>query len=105
MSRIYISGPISGHDLEERRRAFEIVEKRLVNIGNLPFNPMKNGLPHDATTHAHMKRDIEALLKCDIIYMMSGWTHSKGCFVELLVATSVGLTVIFEESGDITKFK
>lgn len=79
MKRIYISGPISGHDIEERRKAFKEIQSQLEAQGYDPVNPMENGLPAEATTHEHMKRDIELLLTCDYIYMMRRWTHSKGC--------------------------
>lgn len=102
--RIYISGPISGHDIEERRKAFKKVELMLQAQGYEPVNPMENGISQDADVHDHMRRDIELLMTCDYIYLMRKWTHSKGCMVELEVATSIGLPVIFEESADIIKF-
>ena len=46
-----------------------------------------------------MHRDIEMLMVCDRIYMMKGWTHSKGCKVEFDVATAIGLSVMFQETG------
>ena len=61
-------------------------------------------MPAEATTHEHMKRDIELLMTCDYIYMMFLWTHSKGCKVEFDVATSIGLPVLFEQSGEIIEF-
>lgn len=103
--RIYISGPISGHDKEERRKAFKEVKSMLEFQGYTVINPMENGLPDEATTREHMKRDIELLMTCDYIYMMRRWTHSKGCKVEFDVATAIGLPVLFEESGEITKFE
>ena len=102
--RIYISGPISGHNIEERRKAFKEIQKHLEAQDYEPVNPMKNGLPAEATTHEHMKRDIELLMTCDYIYMMRRWTHSKGCKVEFDVATAIGLPVFFEESGEIIEF-
>lgn len=105
IKRIYISGPISGHDLEERREAFNEVESMLECQGYIVVNPMKNGLPAEATTHEHMKRDIELLMTCDLIYMMRHWTHSKGCKVEFDVATAIGLPVLFEESGELIEFE
>ena len=95
--RIYISGPISNFDPEERRNAFEETKRYLTSHGFDVFNPMENGLPAEATTNEHMKRDIEELLACDRIYMMKKWTHSKGCKVEFDVATAIGLPVMFEE--------
>lgn len=103
--RIYISGPISGHNIEERRKAFTITQTFLEAQGYEVVNPMENGLPAEATTHEHMKRDIEQLMTCDYIYMMRRWTHSKGCKVEFDVATAIGLPVFFEESGKITNFE
>lgn len=103
--RIYISGPISGHDMEERRKAFKEIQEHLEAQGYEAINPMENGLPAEATTREHMKRDIELLMTCDYIYMMRRWTHSKGCKVEFDVATAIGLPVFFEESGEITKFE
>lgn len=79
--RVYISGPISGHSPAERRRAFKQAQLMLEAQGYDVFNPMENGLPAEATTHEHMKRDIENLLNCDYIYMMKRFTHSKGCQV------------------------
>lgn len=103
--RIYISGPISGHNIEEKRKAFKEIQSHLEAQGYDPVNPMENGLPAEATTHKHMKRDIELLMTCDYIYMMRRWTHSKGCKVEFDVATAIGLPVLFEESGELIEFE
>lgn len=102
--RIYISGPISGHNIEERRKAFKEIQSQLEAQGYEPVNPMENGLPDEATTHEHMKRDIELLMTCDYIYMMRRWTHSKGCKVEFDVATAIGLPVLFEEASELIEF-
>lgn len=103
--RVYLSGPISGHDLEERRKAFKQAQEWYEQRGFCAVNPMENGLPDEAQTHEHMRRDIELLMTCDYIYMMRRWTHSKGCKVEFDVATSIGLGVIFEEVGCNTIFE
>ena len=103
--RIYISGPISGHDIDVRRKSFKEIQEHLEAQGYEVVNPMENGLPAEATPREHMKRDIELLMTCDFIYMMRRWTHSKGCKVEFDVATAIGLPVFFEESGEITKFE
>lgn len=103
--RIYLSGPISGYNLNERRSEFEAVASAIMTHGHTVFNPMCNGLPSDATTHQHMHRDLRALLNCDAIFMMAGWLHSKGCKLEFDVATSIGLPVYFEEAQDIPKGK
>lgn len=103
--RIYISGPISGHDIEERRKAFKEVQTMLEAQGWTVFNPMENGLPAEASTHEHMHRDLAVLtteeIPFDAIYMMEKWTHSAGCKLEFDVATAIGLKVFFGEYMDV----
>lgn len=104
MKKVYLSAPISGHDIEECRKKFEAVESAFRLAGYDVCNPMKNGLPVNAGTYKHMKRDLEMLLECDYIYMMQGWLHSAGCKCEFQVATAIGLGVIFAETGKEIKF-
>ena len=105
--RVYISGPISGHDINMVRVDFQRVEYELIAQGYEPVNPVAEAdkHPEHKTTHDHMRHDIELLMTCDYIYLMHHWTHSKGCQVEFEVATSIGLPVMFEESGELTKFE
>lgn len=108
--KIYLSGPISGYDINERMEAFRRKRTELEQLGYDVLNPMENGLPVDAGTHAHMRRDIEMLLSCDAIYFLSRFTHSAGCMTEFHVATAIGLEVFFEDchkAGEVgnVKFK
>ena len=96
MKKVYISGPISGYDIEERRAEFSRVKHILEKKNYKVFNPMENGLDQDATTSEHMRADIRALVDCDTIYFMKRWNHSAGCQTEFLVATACGLEVMFE---------
>ena len=113
MKRIYISGPISGHDYDKRKEAFHETKVMLQAQGFEVFNPMENGLPPDSTTNRHMHRDLAALTSedkpMDAIYMMTGWLHSAGCKLEFDVATAIGLTVYMEDRDgqgfSIMKFK
>lgn len=94
--KVYISGAIAHYDLEERRRAFDDAERFLSLKGFEPVNPFKNGLPDEAHWRLHMRADIGLLLECDYIYMLSGWELSKGAKLELDVASSCGIGVLFE---------
>lgn len=96
MKNVYISGPVSHFDIEERRAAFATVEERIISLGHKCTNPMKNGVPADAHWTQHMRVDIGLLLSCDAIYMMNGWQQSKECKLELDIATTIGLPVFFE---------
>lgn len=94
--KIYISGAIAHYDPEERRRAFDDAERYLSLKGFEPVNPFKNGLPAEAHWRQHMRADIALLLGCDCIYMLAGWELSKGAKLELDVASSCGIEVLFE---------
>ena len=107
--RIYISGPISGHPYEVRLHHFRNKQFMLEAQGYEVFNPMENGLPLDAKTAQHMRRDLNELTRednpYDAIYMMEGWNHSAGCWTEFHAALAIGLEVIFEQIGKPIKFE
>lgn len=94
--RVYISGAIAHHDLAERKAAFGQAERFLSLKGFEPVNPFDNGLPEEAHWREHMRVDIALLLGCDYIYMLQGWELSKGAKLELDVASSCGIRVLFE---------
>ena len=94
--KVYISGAIAHYDLEERKRAFADAEDRLLKAEYEPVNPFRNGLPDEAHWREHMRVDIRMLLDCECIYMLRGWELSKGAKLELDVASSCGIKVLFE---------
>ena len=94
--RVYISGAIAHYDMAERKEAFGRAEELLRTEGYDPVNPFNNGLPEEAHWKAHMRADIALLLACDYIYMLKDWELSKGAKLELDVASSCGIKVLFE---------
>lgn len=94
--KCYISGAIAHHDLKERMDTFQRAAVVLEKSGYMPVNPFNNGVPQSEHWTAHMRADIGLLLGCDYIYMLKGWELSKGCKLELDVATSCGIKVLFE---------
>ena len=94
LGRIYISGPISGLP-DNNRRAFDIMAAELRGRGCDVFSPVENGLPSDAPWSDHMRRDIKALMDCQSICMIAGWSKSKGARLEFDIARRIGMEVIF----------
>lgn len=94
--KVYISGAIAHHDLTERKEAFRVVEEALRSCGYEAINPFNNGVPDAAHWREHMRADIRLLVDCDMICMMKGWELSKGAKLELDVASSCGIEVLFE---------
>ena len=104
--RIYISIPISGHNLEEvKAKARDINERLLCDVfgfrkgQNRPdvITPFDVCSEPDKPYSYYMGKDIEALLECDAIYLCEGWQNSKGCMAEFEVARIYGKEIMFEK--------
>lgn len=102
MCKVYISGPIAGLDIAERKKAFASVSELLSSLGYEPVNPFNNGVSDTAEWREHMLADIKLLTGCEYIYMMSSWYKSKGCKLELDVATSCGIKIFNEMISNMT---
>ena len=116
--RIYISLPISGCNLEERKKkAAQMKDKvmQAVKTNKLAYIS-KNGkavsltesntvvitpfeIVPDATDMTYeqvMAKDLEVLMTCDIVVFARHWQYSKGCRIEFAVARELGIRVNFE---------
>lgn len=95
--RIYISGPVTGNS--RYREQFGRAERLLALEGWKVCNPVRN--ERDGMEWSwYLRRDIRKLLKCSAIYMMRGWTRSRGARLERTVASSLGMAVIYEEDNE-----
>ena len=99
--KIYISLPITGYDLHERKQYADSVRSRLQQIYTdseiiTPFdvNPDPT-LPYDEL----IGKDIAALLTCDMVYVCNGSNNSKGCRLERYAALIYG--IIIARKGDL----
>jgi len=97
--KIYISIPISGHDLmTQTAKAMELAE-RIQALGHEAVNPFDTPLaPTDwdeRTKYAYyMGEDLKLLLNCHAILMADPkWNKSRGCWLENEAARIYGLTI------------
>ena len=102
--KVYISGAIAHHKIEERKATFAQAACELSERGFEPVNPFENGVPEDAHWKEHMKADIGMLVGCDYIYMLRGWELSKGAKLEFDVASSSGINVMFQDQKASRKY-
>lgn len=99
--KIYISIPITGHDIvEQQRKANEVAEK-LRAKGHEPVSPFDTpqapeGLTAKEEYAYYMGEDIKKLLTCDGIVMCNGWGQSKGCVSEYHTAVANMLFLMSE---------
>lgn len=94
--KIYLSGRITGKDIELVKLCFESAETRFVSQGHEVVNPLKIEHNHDKSWESYMKADIAELLKCDAIYMIGDWYKSRGAMLELNIANELKLKTIFQ---------
>lgn len=82
----YISGPITGYK-DFNRPAFRKAKEHLLYYDIFPIDPHDvSEYKPDKTFTDYMLDDLMALLICDYIYLLPGWWHSKGAWLELIVA-------------------
>ena len=103
--RIYISGPITGHEQTAHDR-FKAAEDWLEHLGHETINPWsvsESIIPHINLDHDEWLTLDKAMISvCDAIYLMRGWDESDGCEIERKYADELGLIIMEEDDCDDT---
>ena len=99
MSRIYISGKITGLDINEARQNFDNAQHLFEAKGYQVINPMKE-VPYNPSFQwgDYMRADIKLLMDCDAIYMLPNWDDSDGAKVEHYLAEQLNMEIIYSNS-------
>ena len=100
-TKVYISLPISGHDIEQVKKRAEEVKQRIENDRVVAITPFDVCDEKDRSYSYYMGRDIEALIECDGIYVCNGWHSSKGCQAEVHVAVVYDKKMVFESKSKV----
>lgn len=80
--KVYVSLPISGHDINWVKERAERAAQYLRDKGYEPVTPFDVPKDENASYSEHMGKDINALLDCDAVFFLRGWEQSKGCQLE-----------------------
>lgn len=91
MTRLYISGPMTGYE-NYNFKAFDFVAMQLVEAGFEVENPADKGIVDGWTWADYLKYDIRAITMCDGIALLPGWAESRGARLEITVADGLGMT-------------
>lgn len=91
--KVYISGPITGYNKDERKKVFAATAEMLKSKGHEVVNPMEDE-PEGLTWKEYMRRDIEKLMKCDAIYRLPFWEKSRGANVENMLAEKLEMAIM-----------
>ena len=90
--KIYISGGITG--VADHEKVFAEAEKSLSRLGFAPISPEK--FSFDGFTYQdYIAVDLAILSRCDGVYMLTGWTNSKGARLEHNYAEAIGVPVYY----------
>ena len=95
--KIYISGRVSSLPYDIAHRRFSKKEKELKDRGWKVINPMKYCC-EVWPWWLCMIVCVMQLLRCNTIYMMRGWTQSRGARLEYKIAKKFNLYICNEEN-------
>ena len=90
--KVYISGPITGHDRDEYMAAFARAERLLKNNGYRVANPTRHPpcrwrwLYRIMGYRLTLLYDLALLMRCDRIFLLPGWKDSHGACIESFTA-------------------
>lgn len=94
--RVYISGPITGH--EDYMQRFCDAEERLIEQGHIPFNPaaVNSQMPESTTYEEYMQIAMTMLSMCEAIYLLEDWEQSCGANREYGYALAKRMKIVKE---------
>lgn len=93
MNKVYLAGPMTGIK-DHNYPAFHAAAKLLRDRGFAVINPAEIVGGHGVKWVDAMKLDIRAMLLCDTVAMLPGWTESRGAIVEFNLAKTVEINVV-----------
>ena len=96
MSRVYISGPITGAGFIEDRARFSDAQEYIEGRGDIAVNPIFL-CTSDYDSSMSMRRRIKALMDCDSIRMLKGWKTSKSARLEHFIALKLNIKITIEK--------
>jgi len=119
--RIYVSGPISGHE-DGNLPLFRSAELALIKLGYSVV------VPHDCKPHQHsdpcptgygrpfvtsddqhtstacfIRGDFRELLTCDAIYLLRNWECSVGARAEFDIAALSGMKIYYQHTPSVPR--
>ena len=79
---LYISIPITGHDINKVREKADLIKARYSKLGNRVVTPFDICAGKDPTYGDHLAFDLRAMMSCDRVLFCAGWEQSMGCCIE-----------------------
>lgn len=90
--RVYIAGPMTGIP-DFNFPAFNEAAEVLRKCGFLPVNPADHGVVEGATWEDYLAYDLGRLGTCGKLYLLPGWTSSRGAVIEYRLARALAMEI------------
>lgn len=92
MTRLYISGPMSGLP-DFNFPAFRVAATKLREAGYEVEDPAEKGVIDGWEWIDYLRYDLHRLIDCDGVAVLYGWPNSRGARLEVNTAEGLGLPV------------
>ncbi len=92
--KCYIAGKISGLPKEVYEAHFRQAALEVKALGYDPVVPIDLPHDHDKSWEAYMREDLRAMLDCQAVFAMRGWSGSEGATLEVNLADKLRIPVI-----------
>lgn len=79
---IYVSIPITGHDINKVREHADLIKRALSVKGNKVTTPFEIFCGKNPEYADYIGNDIRVILKQDAVFFCKGWEESCGCNIE-----------------------
>ena len=93
--KIYISLPITGHDVGQCKALADAVAQVIADRGHTAITPFDVCPEEDKPYSYYMGKDIAALLECDAALFIGRWSQSKGCTLEHRCAEIYNIKILY----------
>ena len=105
---IYIAGPYRGKNawqVEQNIRRAEEAGFMLAGLGAIPVIPHTMYRFWDGTLDDDfwLNATMEIMRRCDVVFMLRGWSNSKGAAAEMMEAERIGIPILFEHDESATE--
>ena len=88
--KLYVCGPMTGRK-DMNRAAFKAARELLRKAGFEVVCPVELNRGMEQGWCACMKRDVAAMMGCDGLAVLDGWTGSKGAKIEVALARELSM--------------
>lgn len=105
MKMIYVAGPYRAYTPEGVGRNVQraaLAARKLWREGWAVICPHTNagGMEDEVPERVLMEGDLEALRRCDGVFMLDGWRDSEGSIAEHQEAIRLGLGIFYQSAQD-----